>query len=216
MLKRILAARRRPEPSRYIIVVSGLPRSGTSMMMNMLQAGGVALVTDDERAADDDNPRGYFELERVKALAKGDSEWVADAQGKAIKVISALLKDLPAEYHYRVVFVRRNMAEILASQRRMLENRGEATDRVPDDKLAGMFRRHLAEVEAWLGAQPNFEVLYVDYNAMVADPAADVAAVTEFLGGGLDTAAMCGVVDPALHRQRRVPGEPMEPGSAPG
>ena len=175
----------------------------------MLPPGVVALVTDGRRAADDDNPRGYFELERVKALAKGDTDWVAEARGKAIKVISALLKDLPVDEGYRVVFVRRNMGEILASQRRMLANRGEATDRIPDDKLAEMFRHHLAEVETWLARQANFEALYVDYNAIVADPAPHVAALTAFLGGNLDAAAMRGVVDPTLHRQREAPGGPL-------
>ena len=115
-----------------IIVVSGLPRSGTSMLMKMLDAGGVPPLTDNIRTADEDNPKGYYEFERVKALDKGDTAWVADAHGKSVKVISALLKHLPADQSYRVVYVRRNMDEILASQRKMLVRRGEDPDKIDD------------------------------------------------------------------------------------
>ena len=108
-----------------IVVVSGLPRSGTSMMMKMLEAGGIPPVTDELRTADDDNPKGYYEFERVKQMDKGDTAWVADAQGKVVKVISALLKHLPSSHNYQVIFLRRHMSEILASQRKMLIRRGE-------------------------------------------------------------------------------------------
>ncbi len=112
--------RNRPAKAEIITVVSGLPRSGTSMMMKMIEAGGIPPLTDNIRTADKDNPKGYYEFERVKKLDKGDTDWVSDAAGKSIKVISALLKHLPPNYEYRIVFVRRNMPEILASQRKML------------------------------------------------------------------------------------------------
>ena|SRR5438067_377541 len=184
-----------------IIIVSGLPRSGTSMMMSMLVAGGILAMTDAIRTADEDNPKGYFELEKVKELAK-DNRWLNDAGGRAVKIISALLKHLPSDYRYKIIFMRRNMQEILASQRQMLVRRGEATDTVSDERMAEMFRKHLLEVEGWLGKQPNVEVIYVDYNQMLDAPAHAIEAINNFLGGRLDTAAMTAVVDKTLHRQR--------------
>ena len=108
-----------------ITIVSGLPRSGTSMMMKMLEAGGIPPLTDEIRTADTDNPKGYYEFERVKKMDKGDTAWLENAQGKSVKVISALLKHLPSDYRYRVIFMRRDMSEILASQKKMLDHRGE-------------------------------------------------------------------------------------------
>jgi hypothetical protein len=192
----------KPKTPLFVTVVSGLPRSGTSMMMKVLEAGGLPVVTDEQRTADEDNPKGYFELERVKQLDKGDTAWVADAQGKVVKVISALLEYLPASYTYRVVFIRREMSEILASQKKMLERRGEATDRVGDEELARLFAKHLQKVETWLRGQPNFSVLYVDYNKMLADPTPFVRQVNQFLGNTLDEQKMAVMVDPALYRNR--------------
>jgi hypothetical protein len=192
----------KPKTPPFVTVVSGLPRSGTSMMMKVIEAGGIPVVTDAQRAADEDNPKGYFEFERVKQLDKGDAAWVADAQGKVVKVISALLEYLPAAYTYRVVFVRREMSEILASQKKMLERRGEPTDRVSDDELSRLFAKHLQKVETWLRGQPNFSLLYVDYNAMLADPSPFVRQVNQFLGGSLDEQKMAAMVDPSLYRNR--------------
>src|SRR5262245_34269287 len=121
-----------PKP---IIIVSGLPRSGTSMMMKILEAGGLPVLTDALRTADDDNPKGYYEYERVKQLDKGDQAWLAEAEGKVVKVISALLTQLPATHQYRVIFMQRKLAEVLASQRKMLIHRGEPTDAVDDETL---------------------------------------------------------------------------------
>src|SRR5829696_9769493 len=139
--------------STSVIVVSGLPRSGTSLMMNMLQAGGLPIVTDEQRTADDDNPKGYFELERVKQLTKGDVAWVEGAHGKAVKVISALLEHLPPSSSYKILFMRRRLPEVLASQKKMLERRGEPTDKVPDEMMASLFERHLQKIEAWMASQ---------------------------------------------------------------
>lgn len=191
---------RKPEP--YIVVVSGLPRSGTSMMMAVLAAGGLPALTDEIRAADTDNPKGYYEFERVKQLDKGDQAWLAEAQGKAVKVISALLEHLPADHTYRVIFMERQMEEVLASQKKMLARRGEPTDRVSDEEMGRLFAKHTQKVKLWLAAQPNFSVLYVDYNRMLADPAPYIQQVNQFLGGQLDTEAMLAAVDPQLYRNR--------------
>ena len=184
-----------------LIIVSGLPRSGTSMMMSMLVAGGVAAMTDSIRTADEDNPKGYFELEKVKELAR-DHLWLGDAEGRAVKIISALLKHLPRDYHYKIIFMRRDMKEILASQRQMLIRRNEPADTISDERMAEMFRKHLVEVESWLAKQPNVEVIYVNYNQMLDAPSQPVEALNDFLGGALDTAAMVAVIDKTLHRQR--------------
>lgn len=186
----------------FITVVSGLPRSGTSMMMKMLAAGGMPIVSDSLRKPDDDNPKGYYELERVKQL-EHDNAWLPDAQGKAVKIIAALLKHLPPGYRYRIIFMRRNILEVLASQRRMLIRRGEATDSTADDRLASLFARHVARVESWISGQPNMDVLYVDYGTVLADPAGQADRVNCFLGSSLDGRRMAGAVDPALYRQRR-------------
>ena len=186
-----------------VIVVSGLPRSGTSMLMKMLEAGGIAPLIDNVRTADTDNPKGYYEFERVKALDKGDTAWVAEAQGKVVKVISALLKHLPPEYGYRVVYIRRNMPEILASQRKMLVRRGEDPDKVDDAQMTALFEKHVAQVESWLAAQPNIHVLYVHYSDMLRDPQSEAERINTFLGGDLDIEAMVSVVDPALYRNRQ-------------
>jgi len=186
-----------------ITIVSGLPRSGTSMMMKMLEAGGIPPVTDNLRTADEDNPKGYYEFERVKQLPKGDVAWLADAPGKVVKVIAALLPYLPATYRYRVVFMQRDMTEVLASQRQMLIRRGEDPDKIPDEVIAKLFEKHLKQVNDWVAQQSNVERLDVNYNEMLKNPAPFIAQINAFLGGNLDTAQMAQVVDPSLHRQRK-------------
>lgn len=172
------------------------------MMMRMLEAGGIPVLADGLREADDDNPRGYYEFERVKSMERGDTAWVRDARGKAVKVISALLPHLPGDETYRVVFMQREMSEILASQRRMLENRGEPTQGLADDQMAAMFRRHVAETREWMGRQAHMDTLFVDYNDTLRDPGPWAERLNEFLGGNLAVDAMRQVVEPALHRQR--------------
>jgi hypothetical protein len=185
-----------------VIVVSGLPRSGTSMVMQMLEAGGVPVLTDGVRQANEDNPRGYYELERVKQ-ARQDTSWVAQARGKAVKVVSPLLSELPTGHCYRVVFVRRRMAEVLASQRAMLRRRGEAAAAQVDDEAMGeRFERHLREGEAELARRPDTEVLYVWHHEVMADPLGQSERVAAFVGGRADAAAMARACDPALWRQR--------------
>ena len=193
--------------SDIITVVSGLPRSGTSLMMHMLKAGGLQPLVDDIRQADEDNPNGYFEFEKVKKLVE-DNSWLDAASGKCVKIISALLQTLPPQYHYKIIFMDRNLQEVLASQRQMLIHRGASNEHVADDILASLFTRHLQEINAWLPAQAHIEVLHVDYGCLVHTPMAVIPGINAFLGGKLDQNRMAGVVDPNLHRQRpqRAPG----------
>lgn len=186
-----------------ITVVSGLPRSGTSMMMRMLAAGGLPVLADDVRRADDDNPNGYYELEKVKALRR-DASWLPEACGRVVKVISALLEHLPPTHAYRVIFMRRRMSEILASQHDMLARRGEATA-TDDARMAAAFARHLAWVEAWLTHQAHMRVLFIEYGDVLANPVGQAVRINEFLGGELSMPAIMGAVDRALHRQRHAP-----------
>ena len=201
LLDRLLTTRK-GLPKNTIVIVSGLPRSGTSMMMKMLEAGGIPLLTDHLRTPDEDNPKGYYEFERVKRLPKGDTAWLADAEGKAVKVISALLEHLPPTYHYKVIFMNRHMREVLASQRKMLIRRGEDPNKVSEEELARLFQKHLRKVKNWLHAQPNIDVLEIDYNAMVVNPIPYVRQINAFLGGWLDEEAMAQIVDPTLYRNR--------------
>ena len=204
MIKNLFSRFNSPKtPTAFITVVSGLPRSGTSMMMQILAAGGMQIVTDEQRRADDDNPKGYYEMERVKALKQGDSAWLDQAPGKAVKVISYLLQSLPAKHSYRVIFMQRAMAEVLASQKQMLVRRGEPTDKISDADMANYFERHLAEVQAWLAQQKNFQVLYMPYADLLAQPQERIQQVIAFLDLPLDTQAMLSVPDQKLYRQRQ-------------
>lgn len=206
-MKKFFKSLFQPEDNEAVVVVSGLPRSGTSMLMSMLDAGGIPPITDNIRSADEDNPKGYYEFERVKALDKGDTAWVADAQGKSVKVISALLKYLPADYQYRVIYIRRNMPEILASQRKMLVRRGEDPDKIDDQQMAALFEKHVSQVEQWLGEQPNIAVLYVHYSDILADPEKETRRINDFLSGDLQVEQMAEAVDPDLYRNRQQAGQ---------
>jgi hypothetical protein len=187
---------------KVVTIVSGLPRSGTSMMMKMLEAGGLPPLTDNLRTADEDNPKGYYEFERVKQLPKGDVAWLPEAQGKVVKVIAALLPHLPIGYEYRVIFMQRAMPEVLASQRQMLIRRGEDPDKIPDEVMAKLFEKHLRQVDDWIKRQVNVKRLDVNYNAMLKNPQPFIEQIDTFLNHQLDTMKMAAVVDPALHRQR--------------
>jgi len=186
----------------FVTIVSGLPRSGTSMMMRMLEAGGIPVITDGIREADEDNPGGYYEFEAVKQK-DGEHPWLATANGKSVKMIYRLLYALPGTHQYRVLFMRRKIEEVLASQKKMLERNGKAGDNpITDDQMAAMFRSQLSKFETWVAEQPNFHLIDVDYNAMLADPMPQIAKIDAFLGGGLNTQAMAEVVNPSLYRNR--------------
>jgi len=183
---------RRLRYGRPIVVVSGLPRSGTSMLMRMLEAGGVAPVSDGVRAADDSNPKGYFEYEPVKGLDKdGDQSWLPAARGKAVKIISFLLTWLPEDHNYLVIFMQL-----------MLRARGEAV--APDDaeRSRAMFAGHVAQVERFMAGRDCFRVLPLRYDEVLAAPEAAAVQVARFLGRSLDTAAMVRSVEPQLYRNR--------------
>lgn len=185
-----------------VTIVSGLPRSGTSLMMQMLAAGGLPVLTDDLRGADEDNPQGYYEFERVKKL-KEDPSCLDEARGKVVKIISELLLHVPPHYVCRVIFMRRKMEEILASQQHMLIRRGKPTDTVEDATLAALFNKHVQRVEAWLARQPNMTVCYINYNDLLHEPVAHIQQINQLLGGKLDTSRMAQVIDQTLYRQRK-------------
>ena len=185
-----------------VTIVSGLPRSGTSMMMQMLVTGGLSALTDDIRQPDEDNPRGYYEFERVKQVAQ-DPSWLDGAEGKVVKMVYRLLYDLPGSHSYRVIFLRRNLDEVIASQEEMLRRHGKQSDDVDPAQLKEIYRRQLQEVDAWLQDRPNFSVLYVDYQDVLSDPERVVHELNRFLDGRLDVDAMLRVPDRSLYRQRR-------------
>lgn len=184
----------------HITIVSGLPRSGTSMMMRALEAGGMPVLVDRLRAPDADNPRGYYELEAVKRTSR-DPGWLASAPGQAVKVISYLLGELPQGYRYKVLFMRRQLDEVLLSQRAMLARRGERDDGDEAETRRALVG-HLAAVERLLRRRRDMEVLFVSYNRVLAEPRRQVARIDTFLGGGLDLGEMAASVDPSLYRQR--------------
>jgi len=186
----------------FIPIVSGLPRSGTSLMMSMLAAGGLEVLTDQLRIPDDDNPVGYFELEDVKKLMKGEHSWLARSNGKAVKVISTLLPYLPDGYHYRIIFMRRAIEEILASQRKMLINRGENPDKVSDAQMAEMFAKDLQQSERWINSQAHATRIDINYKQLMNNPRPLVTEINIFLGGALNEDKMLGVINPSLYRQR--------------
>lgn len=186
----------------FIPIVSGLPRSGTSLMMNMLAAGGVEPLTDELRTADDDNPVGYFEFEDVKKLIQGENSWLARSNGKAVKVISTLLPYLPDGYNYRIIFMRRAMQEVLASQRKMLVNRGEDPNKISDTQMAEYFEKNLQQSERWLNSHPNAKWIDINYKQLIANPKPLVAEINRFLDGGLDEDKMLAAIDPSLYRNR--------------
>ena len=189
--------------SKSVVIVSGLPRSGTSMMMKMLEAGGQAILTDNLREADANNPKGYYEFERVKNMKDGDLAWMSEAVGKVVKIVTGLIMFLPSGYNYKIIFMRRDLNEILSSQKKMLGRLGKEDDNIPDDKMAKVYEEHLKEVRGWLIRQPNIETLYVNYNSMVKDPKEALNKINDFLGGGMDVSVMSAVVDKELYRERK-------------
>lgn len=185
-----------------IIVVSGLPRSGTSMMMKMLGEGGLPIITDELRRPDSDNPNGYFEFETVRQLSAGNVSWLANAGGKAVKVISALLEHLPSNYSYKIIFLERDINEVLASQRKMLANRSENAT-AEEAEIEAQIQKHLAVMKPWLVRQPNMEVLYVNYNSLLANPEPLCEQITKFLDLPLNQRRMLAVPDKQLYRNRK-------------
>lgn len=186
----------------FVTIVSGLPRSGTSMMMRMLEAGGLPVVVDTDRVADRNNPNGYYEFTPVKLLSE-DASWMPDAVGAAVKIIYLLLFHLPAYHSYRVIFMRRDVREVVASQQAMMDNLGTAPPKDFGHEIVPLFKTQLRQVDRWLIAQPNIEVLNIEYHDVVTQRAYAAQQVAAFVGD-LDSEAMASVVVPDLYRQRLV------------
>ena len=200
-----------------VVVVSGLPRSGTSMMMQMLSAGGFPVLTDEKRKADESNERGYLEYEPVKTLGR-DNSWLVDAKGHAVKIIAQLLPRLPLQARrgtdkdsppeklgYRVILMRRPLGEIVSSQNRMLERLGREGGRISGDQLAKIYRKQVAQVRHLLAhyrQSGRVAVLPVDYHDALAKPAKIAAQVNDFLGDTLDEEAMAQTIDAGMRREK--------------
>jgi hypothetical protein len=187
--------------SPFVTIVSGLPRSGTSMMMKMLDEGGMPALTDNVRQADEDNPQGYYEFEPVKRTRQ-DPSWLQGAPGKAVKLVHLLLLDLPAGYEYRVLFMRRRLEEVIKSQNVMLERRGKSATDLREEQMMGLFRQQIQQVEQYMNTHANFSFLEVDYNQLLAEPQPWIEKINAFLGHRLDAGRMLAVVNPSLYRQR--------------
>jgi Sulfotransferase domain len=183
-----------------IIIVSGLPRSGTSLMMQMLEKGGVPIVTDNIRAADVDNPKGYREFELAKKI-EHDSSWLPDTRAKAFKMVSQLLYHLPSGERYRIIFMERDLDEMIVSQEKMLQRLGRKG--APHDDVKRAFTGHLEKLHRWLQAQSNMAILRVCYKDLLDRPAVLAEQIRSFLDRELDITKMAQAVDPSLYRNRR-------------
>ena len=186
-----------------IAIVSGLPRSGTSMMMQMLSAGGIQALMDEHRPADTYNEKGYYEDERAKAI-KRDKSWLPEARGKAVKIVAQLLSELPAgrKNYYGIIFMVRDLNEVVSSQRDMLLAQGRKGTRMPDDILQNIFINQLRRARKLLTIR-KIPTLYVRYSDCIQDSASEAARINAFFRGSLDEAAMAASVDPKLYRHKK-------------
>jgi len=187
--------------SDFVAIVSGLPRSGTSLMMQMVDAGGIPALTDNIRKADVDNPKGYYEFEAVKQTKK-DASWLKQAGGKVVKMVHLLLLDLPPGYEYRVVFMRRHLDEVVKSQDVMLERLGKEGGSLSVDKLKEVFQAQIGKVDQWVAERPNFRMIHVSYNDLLRDPRPQLERISELMDGRLSVDKMLSCIDPSLYRQR--------------
>lgn len=185
------------EENNSIIIVTGLPRSGTSMMMQLLQQGGMTVLTDEIRQQDVNNPKGYFEYEKVKTLAS-DNSWLPIAQGKAVKIISHFIELLPSQYNYKIILMQRPIEEVLLSQQKML---GKETTAIPT-MLKDIFNKQLEQCKQYILQQKNMELLIVNYPNVINKPNEEIKNIMAFLHKELNTNAMLSVVDKNLHRNK--------------
>jgi len=188
------------DPRRIITVVSGLPRSGTSLMMQLLVAAGREALTDARRAADEDNPLGYLEYDKALSLAE-DVSWLPKARGKVVKIVAQLLPHLPRNEHYQLIFMERNLEEVIASQRAMLARQGRPGAELEDRELAAVYRAQLERIRGQIARRPELRVLTVRYAGLLADPTAGVNRLARFLGEPFDQPAAAAAVRPELRRQ---------------
>jgi hypothetical protein len=190
----------RRKDNNYITIVTGLPRSGTSMLMGMLVAGGIEAVTDGVRKPDESNPKGYYEFENVKKIQE-DVSWLGDCRGKAVKIISELLFYLPDNRAYKIIFMRRHIKEILASQHAMLSDLGRYGANRNVEEMIELFSKHIMRVEKWLKGK-SYDVLYLDYRNIIMDSRKNAESVNRFLDFRLNIAKMVSIVDSKLYRQK--------------
>src|SRR5215469_14063376 len=183
-----------------ITIVSGLPRSGTSLMMQMLYTGGMTILTDEIRPPDENNPRGYLEWEPVMRLRR-EPQRISEGEGTLVKVVSPLLTSLPSGHAYRVIFMLRPICEILRSQAEMIRRRSATTSPHNAPRLTQAYQRHLVEVFAWMEHQNNLQVIRVDYAELIQNSAVQAERIRRFVDLNLDVDRMIRAVDPSLHRQ---------------
>lgn len=198
MSKRVFTLFKKTVQPDFTTIVSGLPRSGTSMMMQILEAGGIKPVTDLIRQADQDNQKGYYEHELVKQLEHGNLECLQQSQGHAIKIVSPLLHYLPNNRHYKVLFMNRDLSEVLASQAKMLTNLGSLANQSNDLKLQRLYVTALAKTRQWLMQQKHIDVLYLEYADTVNRPYQQLQLINHFLGVTLNKRPALSVIDKGL------------------
>jgi len=185
----------------YVTIVSGLPRSGTSLMMRMIGEGGISILSDGLRVADEDNPNGYYEFERVRRTRQ-DPSWIPDALGKVVKMVHLLLLELPLTHEYRVVFMRRDLREVIKSQNRMLTRLNKPADDLPDERVAEIYKRQIETTLTYLQSHDDyFRVIEVDYNVLIKNPLDLVRRVGAFFDG-LNTDEMVKAIDVRLYRNQ--------------
>ena len=189
------------EKNDFITVVSGLPRSGTSMMMKILESGGLEVYQDGIREADIDNPKGYYEYEKVKKL-KENSDWLENVKGKAIKIIFNFLYNLPADLKFKIIFMKRDLDEVINSQNKMIKRRGEVS-KISNEQLKGLYLEEIAKIEKWLSSKPNMNVLYIKYSNVVENPDAEVLKINSFLDNCLNASGMKNAIDNSLYRNKK-------------
>lgn len=194
--------RRGDSKKNEIVIVSGLPRSGTSLMMMLLEAGGIPLLTDHLRTPDADNPKGYYEYEPVKSMPTGNNQWLSQATGKAVKVISSLLKFLPPDHCYKVILMRRRIDEIMASQARMIRNRQENSVSTSDVEMSKLFERHLHDISTWLISRNYIKYIEISYNGILSEPENALSVLPTFLDKPLDIDQMISKIDRSLYRRK--------------
>lgn len=180
-----------------VVVVSGLPRSGTSLMMQMLDKGGIDALVDGKREADDSNPKGYYEYEPVMALHR-DNSWMEKAQNKSIKIVAPLLKHINPEFRYKVIFMKRNLSEVVKSQQKMI---GKSTDILPVS-LFNSYQEQLNHIEVWKEREPGVELIYVDYKEVLNNHEEISKKIEAFIGQELDKDGMAQCIDKSLYRNR--------------
>ena len=184
-----------------IIVVSGLPRTGTSMMMKMLEAGGIEVITDSVRKADRDNPKGYYELERVKTI-KHDAGWLDGAEGKAFKMVTKLLPYLPAKHQYQIILMERSLPEVLASQKKMLARLNKPMPKADDATMVRYYRNHIEKIKTWLSSKRNIDYISIVYNKIIDNPKGSIDELCEFLQANAHCGKMLDVIDEKLYRNK--------------